>query len=552
MNEKNKTRTVSGLVLPWDTPGLTSNGRLKVKAGAVTYPENLKQIKLLRDHSNTEGYSPVGYATAAEARDDGLHMSFRIGETADGNTALKDVAEGIRDALSVELVDIATDGDTITAGRLTAVALVAIPAFATARVETTATADAKAVVFNQNDCHLTAAARIPDDAGDAEVLDDLDELDDKKHVPKVSITIDGNEMSFVEAVDYLKSLEAQAEAQRAANTTTAKEGTTMNDKPTTAAARAPRGLEVNEKPALTFSQAIETIQHIRMGTASAEMTAALADIKRSTNPTISAPEWVGKLWDGTEYKRKVVPTFTQKTISRMKAHGWRWIKKPVVEDYKGDKTDIPTGTVSTEAVEAEVKRMAAGHDIDRAYFDFKENEFLQAFFEARVNDYALKTDIKAAEFAVAEAAKGTALTTGAEPDLLHAAARARMVVEQRVHVSPDTYLISPNSMFGLFKITQLDNPAYLDLLGVSPNKFVVTDHVPDNKLIAYPKSALTWFELPGSPIRVDAENIAKGGVDSAVFGYWAALASYPDAVVEVDFAGIATEPVAGDGAGKEQ
>ena len=158
MTEKTTARTVSGLVLPWNTPGLTSGGRLQVKAGAVTYPDDLKQIKLLRDHSNTDGYSPVGYATAAEARADGLHMSFRIGETADGDVALKDVSEGIRDALSVELVNIETDGDTITAGHLTAVALVAIPAFASARVDTTATADAEAVVFAQDECHLTTAA----------------------------------------------------------------------------------------------------------------------------------------------------------------------------------------------------------------------------------------------------------------------------------------------------------------------------------------------------------------------------------------------------------
>lgn len=513
MNEKTNARNVSGLVLPWNTPGLTSGGRLKVKAGAVTYPDDLKQIKLLRDHSNTDGYSPVGYATAAEARADGLHMSFRIGETADGDVALKDVAEGIRDALSVELVNIETDGDTITAGHLTAVALVAIPAFASARVDTTATADAEAVVFAQDECHLTTAAL------DTDPQKDLDDTADDQPAEEQD-TEKGTEMSN----------------QTSATLTTA--------------ARAPRGLEINQKPALTFSQAVETIQHMRMGTAPADMTAALADIKRSANPAVSAPEWLGKLWDGTEYKRKVVPTFTQKTLSRMKAHGWRWNKKPEVQDYQGDKADIPTGTVSTEAVEADVKRLAAGHDIDRAYFDFQETEFLQAFFEARVNDYALKTDVKAAEFAVAEAEKGTKLKTGKEPDLLHAAARARMVVEQRVHVSPDTYLISPNSMFGLFKITQLDNPAYLDLLGVSPDKFVVTDHVPDNKLIAYPKSALTWFELPGSPIRVDAENIAKGGIDSAVFGYWAALASHPDAVVEVEFGGT-TEAGAGESATEE-
>jgi hypothetical protein len=33
------------------------------------------------------------------------------------------------------------------------------------------------------------------------------------------------------------------------------------------------------------------------------------------------------------------------------------------------------------------------------------------------------------------------------------------------------------------------------------------------------KSAFNVYELPGSPIRVSAEDVAKGGVDEALFGY---------------------------------
>src|SRR5699024_12784067 len=87
-----------------------------------------------RDHSNVDGFAPVGYATAARSTDKGLEMTFKIGETADGDKALVDVQEGIRDALSVELIETRTSGDALTAGTLTAVALVPIPAFSEARV----------------------------------------------------------------------------------------------------------------------------------------------------------------------------------------------------------------------------------------------------------------------------------------------------------------------------------------------------------------------------------------------------------------------------------
>lgn len=304
---------------------------------------------------------------------------------------------------------------------------------------------------------------------------------------------------------------------------------------TTTAARAPHGLTVTGpgRSSLTFTQAVEAIAARRTGVDSPLVTAALADITRSANPSISGPAWLGEMWDGVEYTREIVPTFTQKPLTAMKGVGWRWVQKPEVDDYAGDKTEVPTGPVSTEPVEVTAQRMAAGHDIDRAYFDFNETEFLRSFFTARANDYALKTDTKAAEFAVESAGTGT--TIAAEPDLLHAAARARLTVKRQTRTEPSAYLVNPDSLFGLFQITQLDNPAYLDLLGVDPAKFIATDLVPAGQIVSYAKRALTWFELPGSPIRVDAERIDHGGKDSGVFGYWAALLNNQAGIVKVPF-----------------
>ena len=69
-------RTMTGVVVPYGQPGNTSAGRLTVRAGAVRVPDNLRTVKLLRDHDRSR---PVGYATAATDTVDGLVMSFRIG-----------------------------------------------------------------------------------------------------------------------------------------------------------------------------------------------------------------------------------------------------------------------------------------------------------------------------------------------------------------------------------------------------------------------------------------------------------------------------------------
>ena len=56
-------------------------------------------------------------------------MTFHAAATPDGDTALLEAAEGIRDCLSVELDDVVIKGGHVTAATLTAVALVPIPAF---------------------------------------------------------------------------------------------------------------------------------------------------------------------------------------------------------------------------------------------------------------------------------------------------------------------------------------------------------------------------------------------------------------------------------------
>lgn len=527
---------VTGLVLPYGVKGRTSTGSLTVPAGVVTLPADISRVKLLRDHSDRPKWAPVGRAIACENKPDGLYMTFELGDTPDGQTALADINAGIRDAFSVELLDIDIRGEVLQAGILSAVALVPIPAYDDARVSSVyaAAASDRTVLAFDNSSDSPPLTTITDDSFTAPLEAPPSEKDtmttpltETEAATPVEATPD-TEAKETETVDISTTDEVLENS-------TEKLGTNAPAPEVTAGARAPRGLIVNQRPALTFSQAVGAIQRLRTNQATPELTAALADITRSANPAVSAPQWLGQLWDGADYEREIVPTFTQGTLTGMKAVGWRFTQKPVVDDYEGDKTEIPTGPVSTEPVERAAKRLAAGHDIDRAYFDFNEREFLEAFFKARVVDYKIKTDIHAANFAVEAANAAPEITTGAEPDLLHAAARARMVVKQRTRTEPTTFLVNPNSMFGLFQITQLDNPAYLNLLGVDPAKFKVTDLVPEGQVVAYARQALTFFELAGSPIRVDAERIDHGGKDSGVFGYWAAMVNNPNGVVSVPF-----------------
>ena len=72
---------------------------------------------------------------------------------------------------------------------------------------------------------------------------------------------------------------------------------------------------------------------------------------------------------------------------------------------------------------------------------------------------------------------------------------------------------------------------------------MATDLGPEGQVIAYAQQAMTWFELPGSPIRVDAERIDHGGKDSGIFGYYATILNNAQGVVSVPFTEAGSTPV---------
>ncbi|PAJ70923.1 hypothetical protein CIG21_01705 [Corynebacterium hadale] len=496
-------RTISGLVLPYGRAGYTSAGAVTVNAGAVTIPEDLSRVKLLRDHSTEDGFTPVGYATAAESTEDGLRMSFKIGRTADGDTALADVTEHIRDALSVELINTSvTEDGQLTAGELTAVALVPIPAFADARVDliTAALTDEQA-----------------DDQADSEDAeqDDTDDTENTDETP--TDTEDTAE-------------DGDSVHQEGENDTETQQEDTMN------AAHAPAGIHAAKPKHIDFDGAVRAISDLAAGRRTPELTAALKDITYSTQTATRVPQWLGHLWEGGTYTREIVPTLTPKPLTGVEAIGWRWKKRPEVNDYAGDKKEIPTNTAETETIKSKAKRLAAGWDFDRAYYDFNDTEFIKEFFEAAREDYAMKTDDRAAKAVVEYATNESELEAKAQPDLLRAAAHARQLIKQVARVEASTYLVNPDDMFDLLDITTMDMPQYLKLLGVEPEKFVSSPLAPAGSVIAYAKQAVRWYELGNTPIRVNAQHISHGGVDEALFGYYDTMLVNPRGIVAVPIA----------------
>lgn len=492
------TRTITGLVLPWEQFGRTSNGALKFSEGAIRVPRDITRVKLLAGHSPSG--IPVGHATSWESRPEGLHMTFQFGSSDDATRALQAASDKVIDAFSIEAYGIEAEGTTVKSSILSAVALVPMPAFANARVAT-----------------VTASAPSPSD-GDDEADDQPTETDNETETetttPPASPSDDDDDADNDQKEDDMHNQLTP--------------GTLPGTTP-------PAPTETHA----SFNQVVDYLTAAASGDNSAELHAELTDITDAGMTNRAAPQWLGELWNGVTYERRIIPLLTQAPLTSRKAIGYRWTKKPGVDKYTGNKAEIPSKPAAVEPVERDAQRWAGGNDLDRVFWDFNESEFLAAYWRAMAESYAYETDREAGQFLVdnAQAVDGTA------DNLIHAVARGSIAISQDLRSPASFVLLNPNDYEAILQLTALDAPKYLDIIpATDPANWVTSEFVPAGSVILGAKPAVTHYELAGSPLRVEAEHIAKGGRDAALFGYTALMLNRPEGLRSVKFAAGAATP----------
>lgn len=468
-------RTMEGIVLPWGAVGTTSKGQLIFERGNLDVPSDLQKVKLLAGHS-PDGH-PVGHAVAAEEREEGLWMKFQLGNSEHATSSLMQAADHVVDAFSIEARGVKSRGRYATEGLLKAVALVPFPAFDAARVTTVNAEDAP-----------------------------------KEEENKV----------------------ANSEDQET-------DGTNDNNKeihvPESVKPRFSEANKTNIKSA-DFARATDILLAAHRGEMSLDdVHAELTDITGASSITTTAPAWLGELWSGVQYERRVVPLIQNAALRSRKIKGFKWKTKPGVGKWSANKTDIPSKRAEWEEVEATSQPWAGGNDLDRQIFDFNETDTIQAYWRAMAESYAYETDKATAEWLTSVATDIEDSTT----DLLRAVTRGGIRVDQAIHSPASFVLVNPLDLETVLDFSQLDVPHYTGLTPVStPDKWTTSEFVQQGTAIVGSKMAATFYELAGSPLRVEAEHIAKGGRDAALFGYTGHLLNREGGLVKVHF----TKPAA--------
>lgn len=527
-------RTITALVLPYGVPGRLTQGQYRVTPGSVQIPADIKRVKLLNRHRNdAAGAVSVGHLVHAEHTRDGLACTFQLGTSPEATQALADAADHTRDAVSVELSDVMFSAEAITGARLDAVALVDVPAFDDARVVTVTAHRRAPEALPRKEHTMNAAALFAmlRESG-------LSDADARARVAEAFSQAEADALAAVE-VDGEDAGDGdpagdQADAEPAGNAAPA--AVSASRRP----ARAPRGLtHVAARPAaLSFSAVLDTLTAARLGSRDSDVYAALADITQTATMDTQNAAWLGELWSGNEFDRVVVPLVTNRQLTNPSASGWRWVDPPVIQPYAGNKAEIPTGTPTFEKVSTEASRLAYGNDIDRIHWDFGQTGIIESWFRKLAESYKIETDRIVAEFIetnapVIAAGAGSEATPAA--DMLRAAAIGARRVKIDSRTTASFVLVNPEDMLTLLDFSQLDSPAFLDVLGVGPDRWVASEHVSPGSVIVGNKSAVEYHELGSVPIRVLAEHVSHGGRDGAVFGYHAELLTSSKGLARVAF-----------------
>lgn len=493
-----ESRTITGIVSVYETY-ITSHGMI-LHTGCLQPRMPLNRVKLLRDHNHSD---PLGFATAFNP--DTLEASFVVPEGENGDRALSEASNGLRDGMSVgfTVTDYDLDDDWtlhVNAAEFYETSLCAIPAIPDAGV--TNVAAALATHRKDNRTMKTKA--------------------------ELAAALTAGTITQEEHDTQLAAIVA-AEALAV-------------KPPVPAEVVAGPELQVSQPAALVVTDRSLSLAQVTERLAKAANTGNWSDFQLAIADVIPADDagtaflredWEGEMWRDDKSSRPWVDAFgAPSDLKNMTGKGWEWGTadesgdggEPLVDEYAGNKTEVPSNEIGTESKTFTAFRIAAGWDVDRVFVDFANEAFWSAFFPAAMRNYKVKSNasIRTRVLAKATAPTDTVTTGGALAVLKQLYRDVRPYGKaNRVMLGDDLY-----DEFCDLKTDQL--PIWLKLAAVGVDLAegtadIGTLHIlNDSSLAATQAVAIdsrAAIVRERSPFRLEAQNIPKGGVDVGIFSY---------------------------------
>jgi hypothetical protein len=558
-------RLLTARLVPFHEECQSNLGRFTVAPGTLELPADAT-VAIMNDGHRRE--LPLASGVVYAERADGIYGSWRLAQSPEADAALADIKAKRRGAVSVE-AEVVVEGGRATSGRIFGAALVSAGkrgAFPSAVLLATAADTAAVDPTDPTQAHYQTLVVDPDTGDQYETETTVEETEETD--PDTGATIITTTTTDVKTITPGANAPAEGSAPVAAQPVPATDPLLAERTP----GRVPAAL-LGKRPAARKPEQASTVNRRQLslllakaapshrggawdgklleqlrservvGTLYAELDDITFDAAGSPNDMI-VPQWIGELWSGRSYQRRWIPLFNSAGLTSPTVKGWRWKTRPEVAKWAGNKTDVPTGPVETEPYDTEAQPFAMAHDVDRRYRDFPNPEFWDGYFAAGTESYAKQSDLYVPEqlFDPANAAL-TAVTGGAVPaDVNPVLARivdgALAVLDEDL---PSFAVVSKADWRTLMLTREQDNLAFLNAsLGLEEGSIESFRVIPDGnaglaggKVLVGCRSAATVHELPGSPIRIEGLDVARGGIDPGLFGYTAVAIHNPAALALV-------------------
>jgi hypothetical protein len=532
-------RTLVGTVYRYGETGHTSAGPLGVSPTMPVPPIGLP-ITLEHDREVVRAHVAM-----VDNNGERLRIAVRVVDGELGDAALAEAADRTRAAFSLDLEDAEIVDGLIVSGRWEAIGQVADPAFNSARIDRIAAA----TTTQEGTPMLTDEQRARLDeliAKDSLTPEEANELNGLLAILQTAVSVQQDAPAAAEgAAAPAAPAAAQAAAASPANGTGTPVAASMpavpSGGPHPSGAAPARTQPVKGQAFAQFvgdlTAAMQTKDPSKVGTV---VTAALQDITHSAHTSnIEQPAWSGELWSGLLYEPVWLDLFSEGVLTNYSGIGWRFTSKLEIQDYAGNKTEIPSDNVTTETSTYTAARMAVGVDVDRKFYDFPNEGFVEALWQQVRESWTIKLDGKVRAYGLANATQALqsdgVTPVAAQPTLLKAAAVAARALKRRRVGRATGIVVNEEDYFTLLDIAEKELPIFLDLFGIDPRNFRPDEQVPAGTVVALAKQAATVRTLPGSPVRVSAQHLANGGIDDAFFGYWAVEEHHTGGIAKATF-----------------
>lgn len=510
-----ESRTITGKITVFNKH--SSSQGIKLMPGSLTPRNPIKRVKLLRDHDLAQ---PLGYMTEYTPGTDHTLAAFHVAEGEDGDKALREAEAGLRDGFSVGFIARNYEFDDefnliVHEAELFEVSLCAVPDFQDAQVESVALSAArkKANTMTPEQIAALKAAGLTD----AQIAG----LQTTPETPAAPGALEQQTLAGQQGTPAPAGTPAPPAAQQLQADGFPQAGT----------------IHTAPRPQSLASVARKISAAVATGDA-AQIRLALADVL----PADDAGEgwgpregWMGEVWQAANTGRPWIEALgTPKQLTTMELRGWAWDVRPKVGKYSGNKADVPTNKPKTKPVTGSAERWAGGWDIDRIFFDLGSPDFLTSFWTAAAAEYDVSSneDI-ATKMLLAATDKGTSASALAAIAAIATDLRQVGATVSQIFLAEDVF-----EEYGNLKQSEvpfwLANATGVSLANaeatVADLRIEADGQLDAGAVIGFDRRAADVHEK--TPIKLQAQDIARGGVDLGFFSYGGLVVNDPRAIVK--------------------